>query len=144
MKPAYYYRSSRINGKFSLRETIMKKKIIVASFVFAIAAVALISSETMAAEQSSSIQATSMASFGTDSIELKGNGRGGGGKGSCDRKRDGSGDGSGQRKRDGSGPRSGNGTCDGSGNGQRKGDGSGNGTCDGTGPKSQDGTCPNK
>ena len=104
----------------------MNTKIIVVSFVLAIAAVALISSETIAAEQSSSIQATS-TTFDADYCELKG-----GGRGSCDRKKDGTGDGSGQRKRDGSG------------NGQRKGDGSGNGKCDGTGPKSQDGTCPNK
>ena len=110
----------------------MKKRIIVASFVLAIAAVTLISSETIAAEQSSSIQTASVTSFDTGYSELKG------GNGSCDRKKDGTCDGSGQRKGSGSGPR------DGSGSGQRKGDGSGNGECDGTGPKSQDGTCPNQ
>ena len=85
----------------------MKKRIIVASFVFAIAAVALISSETIAAEQSSGIRAAAVTSFDTNYTELKSTGRGGGGKGSCDRKRDGSGGGT----CDGTGPRSQDGTC---------------------------------
>ena len=90
-----------------VKENNHEEKNYVASFVFAIAAVALISSETIAAEQSSGIRAAAVTSFDTNYTELKSTGRGGGGKGSCDRKRDGSGGGT----CDGTGPRSQDGTC---------------------------------